>query len=195
MSAKIIVGIDEVGRGPVAGPASVGIVVNCARSDLAQFGARDSKAMTARARERVYEAALKARDEGSINFIVVHTPASEVDQKGIVAAIAGAIAAGLATLQVDPLTTEILLDGSLAAPPEFSQQSFVRGDSLHPIISLASVVAKVERDRLMSGPIHDAYPQYDFAAHKGYGTGAHLARIRTHGPCPEHRRTFLKSVL
>ncbi len=194
MRKKFIVGIDEVGRGPLAGPVMVGIVVATSSDIVATIGARDSKLMTERARLKIYDFARAAQGE-NLRFGVFSKSAQEVDKVGISAAIAQAIAAGLSELSVDPLESLILLDGSLKAPAEFEQRTIIRGDVTEPIISLASVLAKVTRDELMQTKIHEQFPQYNFAQHKGYGTSAHISAIKQYGPCAQHRRTYLKNVI
>ena len=191
-----IVGIDEVGRGPLAGPVSVGIVVVAKDFDYSVFGTfGDSKKMTETARERVHTLATEVRDHGGMQFGVFSVNADQIDKQGIVSCIALATEEGLADLAVDPATSFVYLDGSLKAPRQYRQESLVRGDSLVPAISLASVVAKVERDRYMTSVAHSEYPAYGFDSHKGYGTKAHYAALYTHGLSPLHRRSFLKSVL
>ncbi len=196
MQKSFIVGIDEVGRGPVAGPVSVGIVVWCG-GDMPDWGQRDSKVLTEKARERVYAQVSEARASGlnGLQFGVYSVSAGEIDANGISAAIALAIRTGLADLSVDSASSHIYLDGSLKAPPDYSQETIIRGDALIPIISLASIVAKVERDRYMTEVAHTEFPLYNFAKHKGYGTAAHLAAIRAHGITHLHRKTFLTGVL
>jgi len=193
MTKKLIVGIDEVGRGPVAGPVSIGIVV--CHTELSIPELNDSKQMTEKARERVYTLAEALRTSGDIQFGVYSEPAEVVDEKGIEYALRSAICSGLLDLQVRFDEVEIKLDGRLKAPKEFLQESIIHGDSLVPAISLASVVAKVERDRYMVEKAHTAYPEYGFDAHKGYGTAAHLAAIKKNGLSPLHRVSFLRRVI
>lgn len=193
MTKKLIVGIDEVGRGPVAGPVSIGIVV--CRTEFAIPELNDSKQMTEKARERVYTIAETLRTSGDIQFGVYSEPAEIVDEKGIEYALRSAIRTGLAELDVHFDKVEIKLDGRLKAPKEFLQESIIHGDSLVPAISLASVVAKVERDRYMVEEAHRAYPEYGFDAHKGYGTAAHIAAIKKNGLSPLHRVSFLRRVV
>lgn len=193
MKKKIIVGIDEVGRGPLAGPVSIGIVV--CESDLVVSGARDSKVMTEKARERAYEEVLLLRDQEVLKFGVFSVPAYDIDRDGIEQAIRQALCEGLESLALDPAAVELKLDGRLKAPPQFSQESIIRGDSLVHAISLASVVAKVERDRYMVSVVHAQYPEYGFDRHKGYGTEAHITAIKQHGLTPVHRRSFLKNIV
>lgn len=192
MSQKYIVGIDEVGRGPLAGPVSVGIVVVEQNFDFSTLGKfTDSKKMTERAREGVYERASKAQAHCALRFGVYSEPAEIIDAKGIVFALNSCITRGLRELIEKSEEALVCLDGSLKAPSEYTYKSIIRGDSLVPAISLASVVAKVERDRYMAGEAHTTYPLYGFDRHKGYGTALHQKAIQTHGLTPLHRRTFI----
>jgi len=193
MTKKLIVGIDEVGRGPVAGPVSIGIVL--CRTELSIPELNDSKQMTEKARERVYALAETLRMSGDIEFGVYSETADVIDQKGIEHALRSAIQKGLHDMNIHFDEVEIKLDGRLKAPREFLQESIIHGDSLIPAISLASVVAKVERDRYMVEEVHRAYPEYGFDAHKGYGTAAHIAAIKQNGLSPLHRVSFLRRVL
>lgn len=192
---RIVVGIDEVGRGPVAGPVSVGIVVLRQGDTLPLPGLRDSKQMTEKARERVYAEACILRESGVLRFGVYSVTAEVIDARGISTALRSAIATGLADLAPEQHNYSVLLDGSLKAPKEYEQQTIIRGDSLIPAISLASVVAKVERDRYMAGEAEAQYPTYGFARHKGYGTAAHLAAIKEYGLSPLHRSSFLTRLV
>lgn len=188
--ARIIVGVDEVGRGPLAGPVSVGIVVS--RVPIEIPGLTDSKKMTAEARVRVFRTARDMRREGLISFGVFSSRARTIDTHGINESVARAIARGLASLLPDPAGATIFLDGLLSAPSSYRQKTVIHGDLLVPVISLASVVAKVTRDRYMSDIVEKQYPDYGFARHKGYGTAEHLAALARFGPSAIHRRSFLK---
>ena len=193
MSKKLIVGIDEVGRGSVAGPVSVGIVVCEAVPEIP--GLTDSKKMTEKARLRVSALASEMQSTGQLRFGIYSVPAGIIDSGGISRAIASAIARGLSELAPDASLVKVFLDGSLKAPREYEQTTIIGGDLLVPAISLASVVAKVERDRYMAEEAHAAYPNYGFDRHKGYGTAAHLAAIKTYGLSPIHRRSFLTKFM
>ncbi len=186
-------GIDEVGRGPLAGPVSVGIVL--CRQHFVLEGAGDSKTMTESARERIYDIAGDLATEGIVRFTVQSVPAAIIDVIGIEAALGKAIADGLQKLAPDPSKVEVVLDGRLKAPERYRQQCLIHGDSLVPAISLASIVAKVERDRYMAGAAHRRYPEYGFNSHKGYGTKIHYDALQEHGLTPIHRRSFLKNLV
>jgi ribonuclease HII len=190
---RFLVGIDEAGRGPLAGPVAVGVVVAPVGVSAAIFdGVRDSKQMTELGREIWFEKLRILEAEYGVRAHVEFSSAQYIDAYGIVPAVKRAMARALAVLEVDPSETSILLDGSLYAPQKFlMQKTIIRGDESEPIISLASVAAKVKRDKLMKR-LALRYPDYGFEIHKGYGTKAHREAIKIHGPCDIHRRTFIK---
>jgi ribonuclease HII len=186
------VGVDEAGRGPLAGPVAVGVAcvpIGFVWDDFIKV--KDSKVMTEKARERVFLEAEAAREARRLNFHVALVSAEVIDTKGISHAVRQGIAECFAALALSPEETEVKLDGLLHAPKAFlNQETIICGDALEPAISLASIVAKVTRDRHMIA-IHEQFPEYNFAKHKGYGTAAHYAAIREHGMCAEHRETFI----
>lgn len=195
--SKYVVGIDEVGRGPLAGPVSVGIAIIPTVHDISQYFVKltDSKQMTEKARETACAEAELLQKNGTISYGVFSSSAEQIDEWGIEAAISVAIVKGLTKLAPNPEECQVLLDGRLKAPKEYRQQAIIRGDSLIPAISLASVVAKVARDRYMSGIVHLEYPEYGFDSHKGYGTASHIRMIKELGPSPVHRKRFLSNIL
>ena len=195
--SKYIVGVDEVGRGPLAGPVSLGIVVIPSTHDISRYFVRltDSKQMTEKAREAACLEAEILQTNGTISYGVFSSSAEQIDEWGIEAAISVAIVKGITKLAPNPDECEVFLDGRLKAPANYRQQAIIRGDSLIPAISLASVVAKVSRDRYMSGIIHQEYPEYGFDSHKGYGTASHIRMIKELGPSPIHRKSFLSNIL
>jgi ribonuclease HII len=178
---SLIAGVDEVGRGPLAGPVVAAAVIlpdNCRISGLA-----DSKSLTPEARAgldqeiRAAVLALAIRELG----------ARQIESLGILKAALRAMAQ--AVLALDPTPQLVLVDGNQPLPLTFPQQPVIKGDALCPSISAASIIAKVYRDTLMER-LHQRYPQYNFARHKGYATAEHLEAIRCWGPCDLHRRTF-----
>ena len=190
-----LVGIDEAGRGPLAGPVAVGAVMipqaNYAETLTLFYDVRDSKKLSEKKRELMYKRMAMARTENKLFFTVCLVPHTMIDAFGIVAAVKKGIASVLEKLQARPEQCRILLDGSIFAPPEFNNQTtIVRGDETEPIISLASVAAKVVRDRKMK-QLALLYPQYGFEVHKGYGTRAHYEAITRNGICAIHRHSFL----
>lgn len=195
MSISYIVGIDEVGRGPLAGPVTVcACAISCAaiqRFFARDFkGIRDSKKLSSRRREIFFNIAKRARREGKIKYAVSHVGAGTIDHIGISQAVARALMRSLVKLKLDPKMCRVFLDGSLRAPRQFAKQkTIIGGDQSVPIISLASVIAKVTRDRKMTR-LARRFPNYGFEIHKGYGTLAHRRAIRRCNLSPLHRRTF-----
>jgi len=190
------VGIDEVGRGPLAGPVALCACVVPHDFDMAQLaGIRDSKQLSPQKREEWFLKISTMKAAGFLDFAYVAISASEIDAMGIAPAISRAVAECLGALRVPHEATQIFLDGSLRAPKRFiMQETIIKGDEKVPIISAASIVAKVLRDRYMEGEARK-YPHYGFDAHKGYGTAAHRKAIRKHGPSPLHRLSFLTNIL
>jgi len=188
---QYLIGIDEAGRGPLAGPVAVGAVVVPHNFDWKlAAGVHDSKKLTAFQREEWYRKIKEMQRAGLLKFTVSFTTAATIDRRGIVHSIRDALSRCLKKLSALPHECEILLDGSLYAPQEFTmQKTIIRGDDLEPIISMASIVAKVRRDRLMI-KMARLYPEYGFDAHKGYGTLAHRTEIMERGFCELHRTTF-----
>lgn len=190
--ARVIIGVDEAGRGPLAGPVAVGIVAVMSRLNLARMfpGLDDSKKLSPQKREEIYiEAAGRAR-AGELSFCVRFSGSAYIDRFGIVRAVRRGVWSGVRSLAPNPADAKVFLDGLLKAPPEYKQKTIIGGDALMPVISLASVVAKVRRDRLMER-LAQQYPEYFFEQHKGYGTKKHLAAIGEFGLCDIHRRTYL----
>lgn len=192
--APWIIGIDEVGRGPLAGPVAVG-AVRASRRVLRVFcEIRESKQLSARAREE-WAARIASARGAELDFAVAFVSASVIDRIGINPAIARALERAIGRVATDPARTRVLLDGGLRAPGEYkNQQTIIRGDASETAIAMASVVAKVARDARMAR-LSLRFPGYGFERHAGYGTAAHMAAIRSLGPSREHRRSFLRSVL
>ena len=195
-----LIGIDEAGRGPLAGPVAVGVVKFMAnrRADLevalVDFPVgRDSKKMTAKTREHWYGKLRELKEAGVLDFAVAFSSHQCIDDFGIAPAVRRAMAEGIEKVGV-PLEALILLDGSLKAPVEYQhQQAIIKGDEKEIVIGLASVAAKVSRDFYMKKIAPD-YPEYDLAKHKGYGTASHCEAIKKYGPSAIHRRSFLKNI-
>lgn len=187
-----MLGVDEAGRGPLAGPVSVGVVAVPEGFDvLKEFpGVADSKKLSEKRREKIF-GMLEARVAlGDARFAVEFESAETIDEEGIVTAVRRALWRGVNNLAPDSALVHIQLDGALRAPPEYSQETIINGDELIPLISLASIVAKVTRDRLMV-ELSKKYPLYGFEKHKGYGTKAHYEMLKKHGLCVIHRRSFI----
>lgn len=187
-----IIGVDEVGRGPVAGPVAIcACAIPLARyKKMRWLGLNDSKKMTAKARNQWYKKALELK----INYSVVYKSNTIIDNKGISFAIKASISQALKNLKLKSDDCVVLLDGSLKAPEEYkNQKTIIKGDQKEKIISLASVIAKVSRDRKMEA-FHKKYPKYNWARNKGYGTREHYGAIHRYGLTPLHRKTFLTKV-
>ncbi len=177
-----IAGIDEAGRGPLAGPVVAAAVILPGR-----FRSRilnDSKQLTERKREQLFQEITERSDVSWAVAIIGH---EEIDQLNILRATHRAMQ--LAVAQLSPLPDHVLIDGLPVRGFPIAQTALVAGDTLSFSIAAASVIAKVTRDRLMLD-FDRQFPEYGFARHKGYGTALHLERLRLHGPCPIHRRTF-----
>ncbi len=180
----LIVGIDEAGRGPWAGPVvAAGVMLD---HEFAIVGLNDSKKLSAKAREGLYD---QIFDRALFVSVAVVGPA-EIDQINILRATLKAMGQVLAEISSRSPIDWALVDGQHIIPnTTIKQRAIVKGDSLEPSIMAASIVAKVHRDRLMIA--YDAeYPGYGFAGHKGYGTKAHMVAIDQLGPCAIHRMSF-----
>lgn len=183
---QTVCGIDEAGRGPLAGPVCAAAVI--LPRNLEIEGLNDSKKLSEKRREALYEIITREAVAYGIAFV----DEKEIDEINILQATFLAMRRAAERLAIRPDIA--LVDGN--REPELGGipvKTIVKGDSLSANIAAASILAKVTRDRFMAE--QDAiYPQYGFAIHKGYGTKAHYAALREHGPCPIHRRTFLKKL-
>jgi ribonuclease HII len=157
-------------------------------------GVNDSKQLSEEMRETIYMQMLARAAVGDIAFCVRFSGPQIIDRFGITRAVRRAVWSGVRKLAPDPSEARVLLDGLLHAPQEYEQETIIKGDALEPVISLASIAAKVERDALMK-KIAQRYPQYFFEVHKGYGTKKHYEMIQKWGPTDIHRRTFLSLTM
>ena len=185
----LVAGVDEAGRGPLAGPVVAAAVIfppEWQRIGLPVelLGLNDSKQLTVDQRE-VFYAVLTTRAE--VQFAIARVDASQIDEINILQATHRAMNAALAQLQPSP--EHVLVDGWRVPSLRFPQTPIIKGDARSYSIAAASVLAKVTRDRLMA-EYDRQWPAYGFAGHKGYGTAQHLAALSEHGPCPIHRRSF-----
>lgn len=178
---SLIAGIDEAGRGPLAGPVVAAAVILPENSTLE--GVRDSKKMTPRAREEAFSLI----EERAISVSVAVVSPREIDHINILQAARKAMKH--AVLHLDPQPDFLLVDGTHYVDLPIQQRCIVRGDQQSLSISAASVLAKVYRDRMMCS-YHELYPRYGFSSNKGYGTRGHLEAIARYGPCSIHRLTF-----
>ena len=180
---KIICGVDEAGRGPLAGPVCAAAVILPPNAVIP--GLNDSKKLSDKKRRELYPII----KEQAIAYGIAFVDHKTIDEINILQATYLAMGQAIAQLSVKPELA--LIDGNRAADFGVPTQTVVHGDSLSASIAAASVLAKVSRDDYML-QMADAYPQYDFEIHKGYGTKAHYAALTEHGPSPIHRMSFLK---
>lgn len=204
-SLKIVVGIDEVGRGPLAGPVTV-CVVACSQGiytklkrnkNLPPLG-KDSKKLSPNERQK-YAELLKTLMSRTVldtfSYKIINISNKIIDAKGISFAIKFAISSGIKKLKLSPKTTHIFLDGGLKAPKEFqNQKTIIKGDEKEKIIAWASILAKVSRDYLMI-KLSKKYSKYDWKNNKGYGTKKHIENVKKFGISLLHRKTFCKKVI
>jgi ribonuclease HII len=219
---KYKIGIDEVGRGPLAGPVAVcaflmkddSFLENQKEKKLPKL--KDSKKLSKKQREVWFEFLKKQKEEGKCDYAVSFVSPENIDKFGIAKCIQKALNESLKKIEeqnclnfcpcrpqysglsgenldnsVEQSFCKIFLDGGLHAPVEYvNQETIIRGDELHPVISLASIVAKVSRDAIMT-KYSKNYPEYGFEKHSGYGTKVHYEAIKKHGQTPIHRRSFI----
>ncbi|MGD9832181.1 MAG: ribonuclease HII [Piscinibacter sp.] len=177
----LVAGVDEAGRGPLAGPVVAAAVI---LDDLQPIrGLADSKALTARRREALFDE-IRAK---ALCCCIAEASAEEIDQLNILQATLLAMRRAVEGLRLKP--SRVLVDGNRIPVLKVPAEAIVKGDAKVKAISAASILAKVHRDRLCQA-LHEAHPQYGFDGHKGYPTPEHLAALRAHGACPAHRRSF-----
>ena len=198
-SVRHFVGIDEVGRGPLAGPICVGACLTSLskkQAFLAKLaGIKDSKQLTPEAREEWVRILAQAAKKGECRFVTVFISEKVIDTKGLSYALHRAIGQALKRLKVKPNDCRVLLDGGIKAPKAFMlQETIIKGDEKEPLIAGASIVAKVRRDKYMTR-LGKRYPSYGFEQHKGYGTKKHYEALKKHGISPFHRMSFLGKFL
>ncbi len=188
---RYVVGIDEAGRGPLAGPVAVGAVAIPLHFNKKFFRSiRDSKQLTPEERELWFQLAIEAKKNRELDFHVSLVSERVIDRHGISYALRLGIKRCLAELNLAE-ESQIFLDGALKAPQKFTHQlTVIRGDEKIPIISLASIVAKVIRDRKMVR-LSKKFPEFNFDMHKGYGTSLHRQAIQKFGSTVIHRQSFL----
>ena len=184
---EFIAGIDEAGRGPLAGPVVVGIVI--LPKDSMIEGVNDSKKVSEKKREKVYEEIIKE----AIDWGVGICDQNEIDDINILQATKLALTRAIESLKTKP--DLILVDALTNIDTKgIPYRSIIKGDAKDYSIAAASIIAKVTRDRMMY-EYDKIYPQYGFAGHKGYGTAKHIAAIKENGPCIIHRKTFIKNFM
>lgn len=196
---RIIVGVDEVGRGPLAGPVTVCVVAceesfykTLKRSKLLPKSGKDSKKLKEKDRELYSKVLVGLNKNKKISYSINHISSKVIDSKGISFAIKKSVIIGLNKLGINKESL-ILLDGGLKAPDDFvKQKTIIKGDEREKIIAWASILAKVSRDALMT-KLHKKFPEYGFNEHKGYGTQKHRNNIKKYGISSVHRKTFVKA--
>ena len=185
-ACSFICGIDEAGRGPLAGPVVAGAVV--LKKDAQILYLNDSKKLSEKRREELY---LEIQEK-AVSWAVGIAGPERIDEINILQATYEAMREAVSKLSVPP---DILLNDAVTIPGlDIPQVSIIKGDAKSVSIAAASVMAKVTRDHMMA-QYGELYPQYGFASHKGYGTKAHIEAIRTYGALPIHRRSFLTKIL
>ncbi len=197
----MILGIDEVGKGPLGGPVSVCVVAceykiyrKLKNSKYLPVVGKDSKKLKPEERNKFDKILKSFSKEGKIFYAVTHIGNKTIDSQGIVFAIKKAMSSSLKKLGFDAKNCRVLLDGNLKAPDEFlDQQTIIKGDEKEKIIAWASILAKVSRDKLMC-QLSKKFPVYGFDSHKGYGTKGHRSLIELHGISELHRRTFCRNL-
>jgi ribonuclease HII len=177
----LLAGVDEAGRGPLAGPVVAAAVI---LDDTRRIrGLADSKVLTALARDKLYDTIR----EKALCCAVGEASVLEIDELNILHATMLAMRRAVEGLRLKP--AKVLVDGNRLPTLDVLAEAIVGGDAKIKSISAASIIAKVTRDRMLAR-LHEDFPQYGFAAHKGYGTPEHLEALRVHGPCVHHRRYF-----
>lgn len=179
---RVVAGIDEAGRGPLAGPVCVAAVV--LPDDFSHPVLNDSKQLSEVKRERLYE---EITADARIRWHCVTVEPAEIDRINILQATMLAMQRAVQGLRLKPV--KVLVDGNRLPRLDIVAEAIVKGDAKVPAISAASILAKVHRDRLCLH-LHERWPQYGFDNHKGYGTAEHIQALREHGACDAHRRTF-----
>jgi len=177
----LVAGVDEAGRGPLAGPVVAAAVILDELNPIR--GLADSKKLTARRREKLFDE-IRAK---ALCFSIAQASVEEIDRLNILQATLLAMRRAVEGLRLKP--AKVLVDGNRIPVLDVLAEAIIKGDALIPAISAASILAKVHRDRWCA-ELHLQYPQYGFAGHKGYGTLEHMAALREHGVCPQHRQSF-----
>lgn len=181
----LVVGVDEVGRGSLAGPVSAGACI--LPTDSWIEGINDSKKLSPARRAALYDQIV----ENCLHWSVAHVPAVEIDAHGIVPSLHRAMRLAVDSLDVIP---EVVFADGIPLHLWANEICIVKGDAKVACISAASILAKVERDRLMI-QLDSEYPEYGFASHKGYGAAAHIAAVKKHGLCEIHRASFCSNIV
>lgn len=180
---SFIAGIDEAGRGPLAGPLVCACVI-MPKTDIIE-GINDSKKLSPKKREELFEKIVQK----AIDYSIIEIDEKTIDEINILNATKLGMKMALGNLHIKP---ELVLTDAVRIETNISQQNIIHGDALSYNIAAASILAKVYRDKIMQ-KLSLLYPQYQFAQHKGYGTKLHIEKLKEFGPCPHHRKTFIKN--
>ena len=181
-----ICGIDEAGRGPLCGPVVAGAVILPKNCNILYIN--DSKKLSEKMRDVLYDEIAA----GAVSWAVGIVSPERIDEINILQATYEAMRIAIDKLEIKP---DILFNDAVTIPDvDIKQVPIIKGDAKSQSIAAASIMAKVTRDRMMQ-QYDEIYPQYGFAKHKGYGTKAHIETLKEYGPCPIHRKTFLKNIL
>ncbi|MGH8105299.1 MAG: ribonuclease HII [Arenimonas sp.] len=179
---RLIAGVDEAGRGPLAGPVVCAAVILNPEKPIAGLG--DSKALSEKKREQLFPLI----QQHSLAWKIIFIEAADIDRMNIFKATMEGMKRAVSGLEIKP--HHALIDGNKIPPGlPCSAEALVKGDARETCIMAASILAKVARDAYMLR-LHEQFPHYEFAQHKGYPTAAHFEALKLHGPCPEHRRSF-----
>ncbi len=181
-SYRLVAGVDEAGRGPLAGPVVCAAVILNPKNPIEGLG--DSKALSEKKREQLFPLI----QEHSLAWKIIFIDAKDIDRLNIFKATMEGMRRAVNELSTKP--RHALIDGNKIPPGLLcTAEALVKGDARETCIMAASILAKVARDAYML-KLHEAFPQYEFARHKGYPTAVHFEALKLHGPCPEHRRSF-----
>lgn len=183
---NVVCGVDEAGRGPLAGPVFAAAVV--LPNDVIIEGVNDSKKLSEKKRELLFDVI----KEKALSYSIASASEKEIDDINILNATYLAMQRAIQGLSIE--ADIALIDGNRLPKLDIDAKAIIKGDSLSMSIAAASILAKVSRDRLML-ELSKEYPQYQFEKHKGYGTALHRELIKQYGPCPIHRLTFLKNII
>lgn len=183
---EFICGVDEAGRGPLAGPVYAAAII-LPKGKLVD-GAKDSKKLSPKKRQSLYDIIIAS----AISYGIASVDESEIDKVNILNATHIAIKKAVSQLKIKP--DVVLIDGNSGPKLEMPYQTIIKGDDLSMTISCASILAKVARDNFMI-KIAEKYPEYQFEKHKGYGTKIHIEAIKKYGPCKIHRKSFIKNII
>ncbi len=183
----VIAGIDEAGRGPLAGPVVCACVVMPLEKEKMIEQVNDSKQLSSKKREKLYDEIVKV----ALDYAIIEIDEKTIDEINILNATKLGMKRALESLKIKP---DIVLIDAVKIDSDIRQENIIKGDTLSYNIAAASILAKVYRDRLMI-KLSEKYPQYNFAKHKGYGTREHINALKIYGKCPIHRESFIKNFI